>query len=150
MNLSSGLLQVNTDDAPALSGKLSHQLTMLCNAEPSQYSGQTVWSTPTKSAVLCWKWGLTTDGIVVLADPREIRSNVHFVEDSRALPFERQLVAINELVNGLPWQQSVNAHLESLGLRPSAPGRSGSGKRSAPRTYRGSVPSGMPSLHTAY
>jgi len=115
--LSSNLLEVAADDAAGLSSKLRHQLTVLCDGSGAELGGQTVWSTPAKSAVLCWKWTLTVDGIPVLADPREIRSNVVFTEGSWMLPFERQLIAIGEVVNRLDWQQAVRAHLADLGVQ---------------------------------
>lgn len=115
--LSSDLVEVSTSDAAGLTSNLRHQLTVLCDSSGAELGGQTVWSTPAKSAVLCWKWTLTVDGIPVLADPRGIRSNLVFVEGSWTLPFERQLIAIGEVVNRLEWQQAVRAHLADLGVQ---------------------------------
>lgn len=145
--LSNDLLHVNTSDGAALSSTLCHQLTLLCCKAPSHLAGQTVWSTLATSAVLCWKWAITSDGIAVLTDPRDIRSNLVFFEDGWALPLERQLIAINEIVNVLPWQRSVAEHLEHLGYagQKKAP-ESGALRRSTSRPRGARVAGLVPAI----
>lgn len=63
---------------------------------------------------LGWDWALIDDGVVVLADPLGINSNLS-VNGHEAGPLPGGLVAqLNAIVHGLPWQQAI---LQALAKR---------------------------------
>lgn len=119
-------------DTSALSAQLRHQLTLLTApraARPTQQSGLTIWSTADGSASVYWHWTLSELGTPVIANPLSIRSNLRFAQHGTAGDAEDQLLGINGLVNDLPWQQEVLAHLSGL-----QPNRARNAKRAPART----------------
>ncbi|MCH7342810.1 hypothetical protein LZ017_05385 [Pelomonas sp. CA6] len=72
--------------------------------------GQTLWSGESEhgSAGLAWDWVRLPYGIVAMADPMALVTNLQFLNGAGEVlaPMEsvRQL---NELVHMLPWQQEV-------------------------------------------
>ena len=83
-------------------------------------AGDTVWmaTDPQWRAGLAWEWVEVKPGIVMLADPNSIITNLQFVDAEEQHVYGLQkTVAINRLVHGLPWQQSVCALLSDQALK---------------------------------
>ena len=86
-------------------------------------AGDTVWTARFEQwqAGLAWEWVEVKAGIVMLADPNSIVSNLHFVDgENQPVLGLAKTVAINRLVHGLPWQLPVCALLTSQVLNPVA------------------------------
>lgn len=117
MKLATQNLQIQASNFEVLAAGFVHQLTMLQDdANKAALAGTTVWSNPTCGGVVFWKWVMTSEGIIVVDDPCQIRSSILFVDGQAVLPFDRQLTSINEIVNRLPWQAPVAGHLQRLGI----------------------------------
>ena len=82
-------------------------------------AGDTVWVAQDEQwqAGLAWEWVEVKPGVVMLADPNSIVTNLQFVdaEDQHVYGLAKT-IAINRLVHGLPWQQSVCALLPDQAL----------------------------------
>ena len=80
-------------------------------------SGQTLWgeSTPERSAGVAWDWVQVRQGVVAIADPLGLITNLKLL-DTRGEPLSPGEVAIhlNELVHDLPWQAEVQRALAEL------------------------------------
>ncbi len=77
-------------------------------------AGDTVWVAQDDQwqAGLAWEWIEVKPGIVMLADPNSIITNLQFVDaEHQHVVGLAKTTAINRLVHGLPWQQSVCALL---------------------------------------
>lgn len=111
MRLNTELVYVEAAEAANLHFELSHRLTMLSN--DSTRSGMTVWGTANRAAVIYWSWTLTDEGIPVLANQLAIRSNLLF-RNATTLPYDEQLLRLNQVVHSLPWQPLVVEHVQRL------------------------------------
>lgn len=111
MRMNTELVRVDVADAGCLQTQLTHRLTMLSG--DSNRHGVTVWGHASSSAVIYWNWTLTDEGIPVLADQLAIRSNLLFVGGA-ALPYEEQLLRLNQVVHSLEWQPRVVDHVQRL------------------------------------
>ncbi|WP_201492544.1 hypothetical protein [Rubrivivax sp. A210] len=72
--------------------------------------GETVWFSRIsgQDAAAAWEWTEARPGIVVLSDPNCMSTNVRFVgAEDVELPHVEQLVVLNRIVHGLPWQGEV-------------------------------------------
>jgi hypothetical protein len=73
-------------------------------------AGQTLWvgPLPDGDAGMAWDWVQVTDGVVAMADPMSVSTNLRLVgpegEELSNLQAARYL---NLLVHGLPWQDEV-------------------------------------------
>lgn len=80
-------------------------------------SGQTLWgeSSPERSAGVAWDWIQLQQGVVAIADPLGLITNLKML-DTRGQALSEQEVAIqlNELVHSLPWQAEVQRALAEL------------------------------------
>ena len=77
-------------------------------------AGDTVWVAQDEQwqAGLAWEWVEVRPGIVMLADPNSIITNLQFVDGANQHVYGlAKTTAVNRLVHGLPWQQSVCARL---------------------------------------
>jgi len=113
------LVHIAGTEVEPFAAQLGHQLTMLnsgAKSRPDRCCGLTIWSTPTRSALVYWTWVLTDEGLPVLADPLSIKSNLLFTDPGQLTTIDDQLIGINLLVRNLPWQQEVLAHLARLGV----------------------------------
>jgi hypothetical protein len=84
-------------------------------------SGQTVWanSLPEGTAGLAWDWVQLPQGVVAMADPFGLISNLCWVDaNGRALPTIQQALHLNEIVHALPWQTEVERALQDEELSP--------------------------------
>ena len=107
---------------PQESGPLNN-FQHLCTHSPEDVigatntrQGETVWVGEIlgQQAGLAWEWCEYRAGVVMLADPNCIVSNIRFLDaGGRALPPLAALATINRLVHGLRWQQAVCQALRS-------------------------------------
>lgn len=82
-------------------------------------SGQTLWGDPSalRSAGVAWDWVEVQEGVVAMADPLGLVTNLKFVDaHGEALSAYQVAVQLNELVHALPWQNEVQRAL----MRPAA------------------------------
>jgi len=87
--------------------------------------GDTVWmaNIEGRSVAATWEWTEVRQGVVVLSDPNSILSNLRFILSESS--GEEQLaaaIALNRVVNVLPWQPVVCAVLRTLREYPGAGG----------------------------
>ena len=76
--------------------------------------GQTLWGThnPRGDAGLAWDWVELTDGVVAMADPLAVITNLRIVGPAgEELNSFEALLRINQLVHTLPWQDEVQRAL---------------------------------------
>lgn len=77
-------------------------------------SGQTLWGGPLddRDAGLAWDWVQTSRGIVAMADPLSVVTNLRLVgEEGEVLTSLQASVYLNALVHDLPWQGEVERAL---------------------------------------
>ena len=82
-------------------------------------SGQTVWgSTSTAGAAgVAWDWVQLQRGVVAMADPMGLITNLHLVDErGDALPSLAATLHLNELVHALPWQNEVERALQQAAI----------------------------------
>lgn len=80
-------------------------------------SGDTVWIAQNDQwlAGLAWEWVEARPGVVMLADPNSIITNLMVVDiDRQMVPSLNKIVAVNQLVHALDWQNEVRSRLEHL------------------------------------
>jgi hypothetical protein len=76
----------------------------------SRTSGQTIWAAPAPGgqAGMAWDWIQLACGIVAMADPLSVVTNLRLVDsDGDTLPSLESLRHLNEVVRRLPWQDEV-------------------------------------------
>ena len=83
-------------------------------------SGQTVWGDDTHgdaaAAGLAWDWVELGHGIVAMADPMSVITNVRLLGPGGAVLTPMEATPhLNLLVHALPWQEEVQRELERLG-----------------------------------
>lgn len=70
-----------------------------------------VWTEGTKRAVIAWEWIELSVGVLVLADPNALASNLSFVGAVQGMehvePRKRNVLLLNTIVHGLRWQERV-------------------------------------------
>lgn len=100
--------------APQL--QLSHLGTRVLafgdDASPSR--GQTLWGdeTESRSAGVAWDWVELREGVVAMADPLGLVTNLRMVDDDgEALTDVQVAVRLHRLVHSLPWQSEVHRAL---------------------------------------
>lgn len=79
-------------------------------------SGQTVWGNASTqpAAGLAWDWIELPQGVLALADPMGMVSNVQFIDaDGCVLPSMQCAMQLNGIVHALPWQDEVHRALHS-------------------------------------
>lgn len=77
-------------------------------------SGQTVWtaSAAAGDAGMAWDWIQIARGIVAIADPMSVVTNLQFIGDEgEVLTAQQAARLLNELVRALPWQREVQRAL---------------------------------------
>lgn len=81
---------------------------------PGNVAGQTVWAAQAAGgeAGMAWDWVQIARGVVAIADPMSVVSNVRLLGDEgEVLTAVQSARYLNELVRGLPWQQEVQRAL---------------------------------------
>jgi hypothetical protein len=77
-------------------------------------AGQTVWTAHAEEgeAGMAWDWVELAHGVVALADPLSVVTNVRLVNaEGEVLTALQAARFINEMVRALPWQQEVERAL---------------------------------------
>jgi hypothetical protein len=77
-------------------------------------SGQTVWAGTAAEgeAGMAWDWVQIADGVVALADPMSVVSNVRLLGDEgQVLTALQAALVLGHLVRALPWQAEVHRAL---------------------------------------
>ena len=79
-------------------------------------SGHTVWSglSSNGDAGLAWDWIEITRGVVAMADPMCVVTNMQLLNrDGEVLPATEAALHINQFVRRLPWQDEVRRLLKT-------------------------------------
>jgi hypothetical protein len=92
--------------------QLRHVDTRVTNPgdQISRTAGQTVWAATATSgqAGMAWDWIQLSHGIVAMADPLSVITNLRLVNsDGAVLSPVESLRHLNEIVHTLPWQDEV-------------------------------------------
>lgn len=77
-------------------------------------SGQTLWgeSSPERTAGVAWDWVQIQQGVVAIADPLGLITNLKLLDaDGVALTVQQTAIQLNEIVHSLPWQTEVQRAL---------------------------------------
>ena len=80
--------------------------------------GQTFWaaSADTGDAGMAWDWVLITRGVVAMADPLAVVTNLRLVgREGEVLTALQAACFLNELVRALPWQREAAARARRAG-----------------------------------
>jgi hypothetical protein len=84
---------------------------IVCGGEPGHPpTGQTVWGAHRADgeAGLAWDWIAIAHGVVAMADPMGVVTNLRLVGDTgEVLTAHQAALHINRLVRRLPWQDEV-------------------------------------------
>ena len=87
--------------------------------------GQTLWgeSSSTRSAGVAWDWVQIQQGVVAIADPLGLITNLKLLDaDGVALSVQQTAIQLNEIVHSLPWQTEVQRALsESAAANTATP-----------------------------
>jgi hypothetical protein len=81
---------------------------------PGCVAGQTVWTARAADgdAGMAWDWIEISRGVVAIADPLSVVTNVRLVGDEGEVLTALQAARfLNEIVRELPWQQEVERAL---------------------------------------
>ena len=85
--------------------------------EESPCTGQTLWgdATAQQSAGVAWDWVEVQDGVVAMADPLGLVTNLKLLDDrGEALNQIQVAVQLHQLVHALPWQSEVRRALHPM------------------------------------
>jgi hypothetical protein len=77
-------------------------------------TGQTVWGSPVKdhAAGVAWDWIEVQQGVVAMADPMALVTNLQLIDShGEVLPSRQAALHLNEIVHTLPWQSEVQRAL---------------------------------------
>lgn len=72
--------------------------------------GQVVWGVPDGEApmAVCWDWAEVRTGVVALANPMTVFSNVRLLaEDGAPLTYGQMLLELNGVIHELNWQRQL-------------------------------------------
>jgi len=97
---------------------MQHLATQITNPGDQMFrpAGQTVWAGHGEAGELglAWDWVLIGRGVVAMADPMAIVSNLRLLgESGQALDSIASARHFNDIVHGLPWQRAVAQTLEA-------------------------------------
>ncbi len=84
-------------------------------------AGQTLWAWTSEDgeAGVAWDWVVLGRGIVAMADPMAVMSNLRLIgEDGDVLTNSETARHLNIIVRGLPWQEEVVRALSNDGNAP--------------------------------
>lgn len=85
--------------------------------EPSgPASGQTVWAARADNgeAGMAWDWVLITRGVVAIADPMSVVTNLRLLGDAgEVLTAQQSARFLNQILHQLPWQLEVQRALSA-------------------------------------
>ena len=108
------LLLWQADEPAAL--RFHHLGTQVAHGggEPGPPAGQTVWAASVSEgdAGMAWDWIQIAHGVVAIADPMSLVTNVRLLGDEgEVLTAQQSARYLNELVRSLPWQREVQRAL---------------------------------------
>lgn len=86
--------------------------------DESPCTGQTLWgdSNARQSAGVAWDWVEVQAGVVAMADPLGLVTNLKLLDDhGEALTHIEVAVQLHQLVHALPWQREVRRALHPAG-----------------------------------
>lgn len=72
--------------------------------------GQAVWGAGTEHdehVALAWDWREVRPGVVAMADPMTVVSNVVLLEDGHPIESLKQILYLNNAIFSLPWQDAA-------------------------------------------
>ncbi len=76
--------------------------------------GHTMWGGPHGDAGLAWDWVEITEGVVAMADPMGVATNVRLLDrHGTVLPAVEAALHFNQFVRRLPWQDEVQRLLQA-------------------------------------
>jgi hypothetical protein len=84
-------------------------------------SGQTLWgdALAEPSAGVAWDWVQIQQGVVAIADPLGLITNLTLLDpEGDALSGPQMAMHLNKIVHGLPWQSEVQRALEVTSPSP--------------------------------
>ena len=87
---------------------------MAAGDSPGATVGQTVWAANAQDgdAGMAWDWVQIARGVVAIADPMSVVTNVRLIGDAgEVLTAQQSALYLNELVRALPWQAEVRRAL---------------------------------------
>jgi hypothetical protein len=104
------------DDASPV--QLSHVGThvLATASEDGPFCGQTLWAKKNgdRPAGLAWDWVEIREGVVAMADPLGVLTNVKFINDEGEAISDREVaIRLQQLVHALPWQSEVQRALRA-------------------------------------
>jgi hypothetical protein len=76
--------------------------------------GATVWvsTIPRLRVAVAWEWVEVSEGVLVLADPNNVISNIRLVRTMVGMEgigtATQRMVLLNAIVRGLPWQSEIS------------------------------------------
>lgn len=91
------------------------------SADDPRLRGATAWlcQLPGNRGTIAWEWVEFREGVVMLADPNAVASNIRFVSGSGQASDElRRVVLLNVIVHSLSWQNRVLAEIRTRPGRP--------------------------------
>lgn len=81
---------------------------------PGLATGHTLWSGAAGDAGFAWDWVEIADGVVAMADPMGVVSNVRLLDgDGLVLPATAAALHFNLFLRRLPWQDEVRRLLRT-------------------------------------
>jgi hypothetical protein len=86
----------------------------LVGESPGPPSGQTIWAAAAcgGQAGMAWDWVQIARGVVAIADPMSVVTNVRLIGDAgEVLTAQQAARFFNEMLRSLPWQQEVRRAL---------------------------------------
>lgn len=98
------------------SSKRLHHLETQVSVRPApgcRSSGQVLWCSDSGGSRVgvAWMWARRLDGLVIIANPMSVASNLALLDDESGDPLSpgRQVCCLNWLICSLPWQGFVAA-----------------------------------------
>ena len=104
-----------TDPAPVRFHHLSTRIDMGSD-QPGLPAGQTIWAATAAEgdAGMAWDWVQLARGVVAIADPMSVVTNVRLIGDEgEVLTAHQAAVFLNQLLRRLPWQHEVQRALSA-------------------------------------
>jgi hypothetical protein len=100
--------------APAEFHHLSTRVTAAAVGPHARLAGQTIWAGTIdgSEAGMAWDWVEITRGVVAMADPMSVITNLRIVGDEgEVLTAVESAMVLNGIVHALPWQDAVGRAL---------------------------------------
>lgn len=102
---------------PRARTRLLHMSTSVTAGSAPLRSGQTLWGDPdgAPAAGLAWDWIELAQGVVAMADPMAVITNVRLLRPGGEVMTSFEAAPhLNEMVHALPWQSEVQRALAEI------------------------------------